>query len=76
MQASKRKCQLSEAFVSFAGIFGDRLFAFRGAARPKAFPYLTGREQATMLLYRPRFHHPEKATKPPNWPRPKMPGLG
>lgn len=73
---SMRGEQLSEAFVSFAGIFGDRLFAFRGAARPKAFPYLTGREQATMLLYRPRFRHPEKATKPPNWAEAEDAGPG
>ena len=58
--------QLSEAFVSFAGIYGDRLFAFKGAARPKGFPYLTGREQAQMLLYQPRFRHPDKAARPPN----------
>jgi uncharacterized protein len=33
------------AFVGFASIYGDRLFAFRSAARPTGFPYLTGREQ-------------------------------
>jgi uncharacterized protein YcbX len=59
--------ELNEAFVSFAGLYGDRLFAFRGAARPKGFPYLTGREQARMLLYCPRFRHPDRAAKPPNW---------
>jgi uncharacterized protein len=45
--------ELSEAFVGFAGTYGDRLFAFRTAARPTGFPYLTGREQPKMLLYRP-----------------------
>jgi len=30
------------------------------------FPYLTGRELAKMLLFRPRFRHPEKSAKPPN----------
>src|SRR5436309_2485209 len=35
---------LSEAFVGFAGVYGDRLFAFRSAVRPNGFPYLTGRE--------------------------------
>lgn len=63
---SMRGEELSEAFVSFAGFYGDRLFAFRGTARPKGFPYLTGREQAKMLLYRPHFRHPDKAAKPPN----------
>jgi uncharacterized protein YcbX len=63
---SMRGEELREAFVSFAGVYGDRLFAFRSAARPTGFPYLTGREQMRMLLYRPRFRHPEKAAKPPN----------
>ena len=58
--------ELSEAFVGFAGVYGDRLFAFRSAGRPSGFPYLTGREQMRMLLYRPHFRHPEKAEKPPN----------
>jgi len=63
---SMRGEELSAAFVSFAGVYGDRLFAFIGAARPKGFPYLTGREQKKLLLYRPRFRHPDKAAKPPN----------
>jgi uncharacterized protein len=63
---SMRGEALSEAFVSFTGIYGDRLFAFRGAARPVGFPSLTGREQMNMLRYRPRFRHPDKAAKPPN----------
>jgi uncharacterized protein YcbX len=58
--------ELSEAFVSFAGVYGDRLFAFVGAARPKSFPYFTGREQARMVLYRPRFRYPDRALMPPN----------
>lgn len=63
---SMRGEELNEAFVSFAGVYGDRLFAFKGAARPKWFPYFTGREQARMLLYRPRFRHPDRALMPPN----------
>src|ERR1700737_3827034 len=55
-----------EAFVWFSGVYGDRLFAFKSSAAPKGFPYLTGREQEEMLLYRPRFRHPERAAKPPN----------
>jgi uncharacterized protein YcbX len=58
--------ELEEAFVGFAGVYGDRLFAFKSSAAPKGFPYLTGREQEGMLLYRPRFRHPERAAKPPN----------
>src|SRR5262249_12789188 len=63
---SMRGEQICEAFVGFAGVYGDRLFAFKSTARPSGFPYLTGREQANMLLYQPRFRHPEKASKPPN----------
>jgi hypothetical protein len=63
---SMRGEELAEAFVGFAGIYGDRLFAFRSSARPPSFPYLTGREREEMLLYRPRFRHPDKAARPPN----------
>ena len=63
---SMRGEALNEAFLGFAGVYGDRLFAFRSPARPSGFPYLTGREQTRMVLYRPHFRHPEKAEKPPN----------
>src|SRR5258706_14184904 len=63
---SMRGEELSEAFVGFAGLYGDRLFAFRSTGRPSGFPYLTGREQRKMVLYRPGFRHPAKAAKPPN----------
>jgi uncharacterized protein YcbX len=56
---SMRGEELEEAFVGFSGVYGDRLFAFKSSAAPKGFPYLTGREQEEMLLYRPRFRHPE-----------------
>lgn len=63
---SMRGEELQEAFVGFPGIYGDRLHAFRSSAAPKGFPYLTGREQEAMLLYRPRYRHPERTTKPEN----------
>ena len=63
---SMRGQELEEAFVGFSGVYGDRLFAFKSSACPKGFPYLTGREQREMLLYRPRFRHPDKAASPPN----------
>ena len=63
---SMRGEELEEAFVGFSGVYGDRLFAFRSTARPKGFPYLTGREQEELLLYRPRFRDPQQAAKPPN----------
>jgi uncharacterized protein YcbX len=63
---SMRGEPLDEAFVGFSGVYGDRLYALRSSAAPKGFPYLTGREQQAMLLYRPTFRHPERMTKPPN----------
>jgi uncharacterized protein YcbX len=58
--------ELKESFVGFSGIYGDRLYAFRSSAAPKGFPYLTGREQEQLLLYRPRYRHPENMAKPTN----------
>jgi len=56
----------AEIFAGLSGVYGDRLFAFKSSAAPSGFPYLTGREQHNMLLYRPRFRHLERAAKPPN----------
>ena len=47
---SMRGEELQEAYVGFAGVYGDHLYAFRSSAAPKGFPYLTGREQERMLL--------------------------
>ena len=58
--------ELQEVFVGFPGIYGDRLYAFRSAAAPKGFPYLTGREQEQMILYRAKYRHPERMAKPGN----------
>jgi len=58
--------ELEEIFVGYAGIYGDRLYAFKSSAAPKGFPFLTGREQRRIILYRPRFRHPEKAARPVN----------
>ena len=66
---SMRGEQLPEIFASFAGVYGDRLFAFKSSATPVGFPYLTGREAHEMLLYRPCFRYPGKAAKPPTSPR-------
>jgi uncharacterized protein YcbX len=63
---SMRGEELHEAFVGFPGVYGDRLHAFRSSAAPKGFPWLTGREQEAMLLYRPRYRHPERSIKPGN----------
>ncbi|HZT18648.1 MAG TPA: MOSC domain-containing protein [Dongiaceae bacterium] len=63
---SMRGEELGAAHLGFAGVYGDRLYAFRSSARPAGFPYLTARERAEMLLYRPRFRDPARAALPPN----------
>src|SRR5215831_135507 len=63
---SMRGEELEEAFAGFAGIYGDRLFAFTSSGSPKGFPYFTAREQNRLLQYRPRFRHPDKAARPTN----------
>src|ERR1700741_2888473 len=63
---SMRGEELREAFLGFAGVYGDRVYAFRSATAPTGFPYLTGREQEQMLNFRPTFRHPERMAKPPN----------
>src|ERR671928_1372343 len=65
---SMRGEELREAFLGFAGVYGDRVWAFRSPAAPKGFPYQTGREQEQMILYRPAFRHPERMVAPPNLP--------
>ena len=61
---SMRGEELDEAFASYSGIYGDRVFAFRSSANHKGFPYFTAREQRRLLQYRPRFRYPDKAARP------------
>jgi MOSC domain-containing protein len=63
---SMRGEELQEIFAGYAGVYGDRLFAFQNWAARKGLPFLTGREQRRMILYRSRFRHPEKAARPVN----------
>lgn len=63
---SMRGEELDEIFAGYAGVYGDRLFAFASSASPLGFPYLTGRDQRQMVRYRPRFRLPEKAARPIN----------
>jgi uncharacterized protein YcbX len=58
--------EIPEAFVGFSGVYGDRCYAFRDEAARRGFPYLNANVQQRMLLYRPRFRHPERALAPPN----------
>jgi uncharacterized protein len=53
--------ELREAFVSFAGITGDRIYAFSDPAGPADFPWMTARKWRGMLLLQPRFVEPPPA---------------
>jgi uncharacterized protein YcbX len=63
---SMRGEELNELFAGYAGVYGDRLFAFESSANPKGFPFFTGRDQRQMIRYRARFRNPEKAARPVN----------
>src|ERR1043165_2411261 len=63
---SMRGEEMDEIFAGYAGVYGDRLFAFESSANRKAFPFFTGRDQRQMIRYRPRFRDPEKAAQPIN----------
>jgi len=63
---SMRGEELTELFAGYAGVYGDRLFAFESAANPRGFPFFTGRDQRQMVRYRARFRKPEKAARPVN----------
>jgi uncharacterized protein YcbX len=64
---SMRGEEMEEIFAGYAGVYGDRLFAFESSASPKGFPFFTGRDQRQMIRYRARFRNPEKAAHPVNW---------
>src|SRR5437764_14305208 len=63
---SMRGEEMAEIFAGYAGIYGDRRFAFESSASPKGFPFFTGRDQRQMIRYRARFRNPEKAARPVN----------
>lgn len=63
---SMRGEPLEQAFVGFAGVYGDRIYSFISSAAQKGFPYMTAREDAQMLLYRPRFRDASCAAAPIN----------
>lgn len=63
---SMRGEELEEMFAGYAGVYGDRLFAFVSEGSPKGFPYFTGRDQRRMIRYRARFRDPAKAAGPSN----------
>ena len=57
---------VAQAFVGFAGLMGDRAFAFVRSRGPKGFPWHTGREQEDLVLFRPHFREGGAATLPPD----------
>ena len=57
---------VAQAFVGFAGLMGDRAFAFVRTPGPKGFPWHTGREQEDLVLFRPHFREGGAATLPPD----------
>src|SRR6476646_5320895 len=63
---SMRGEEMEELFAGYAGVYGDRLYAFKTSEGPTAFPYFTGRQQRHMILYRARFRHADKAARPVN----------
>jgi uncharacterized protein YcbX len=63
---SMRGEEVEEMFAGYAGVYGDRLFAFTSSASRPGFPWLTAREQNEMILYRPRFRNPDRAARPMN----------
>jgi uncharacterized protein YcbX len=63
---SMRGEEMDEIFAGFAGVYGDRLFAFESSANRKGFPFFTGRDQRQMIRYRAQFRNPEMAARPRN----------
>lgn len=63
---SMRGEEMSEAFLGFSGIYGDRCFAFKNSTARKGFPYLNANVQPQMLRFRPQFRYAERAARPPN----------
>ncbi len=68
---------IQQAFLGFAGVYGDRIYAFGNNAAPAGFPFLTGRNRPEMLLYQARYRHQDAAQIPPNLMESEklMPGL-
>ncbi|MHB8753770.1 MAG: MOSC domain-containing protein [Candidatus Acidiferrales bacterium] len=58
---------LNEVFVTYAGLAGDRAYAFVDPENHSSFPWMTGRLKREMILFRPRFlAHPDPAVEHPS----------
>lgn len=73
---SMRGEQLQEAFVGFAGIYGDRIYSIHSTGQPHIFRWLTAREQPLLLRSQPVFHSPEAMRRPPNVEQAEVAGPG
>jgi uncharacterized protein YcbX len=67
---------VQEAHVGLDGILGDRQYSFVRAdqAASNSFPWMTARESARMLLYKPHFAQPPTPEQPEPRVRVLMPG--
>lgn len=54
---------LAEARVTFAGLVGDRVYAFVDNHNKSNFPWMTGRQGPEMILFRPRLLHAPPAAE-------------
>lgn len=64
---SMRGEELAEVFVSYAGVTGDRVYAFvddEKAAQGDNFPWVSGRVMPELLLYAPRFYEDMNSAHP------------
>jgi uncharacterized protein YcbX len=52
---------LEEVFVTYAGLTGDRAYAFVDKDNRSNFPWMTARQAHEMILFRPRFLAPSNA---------------
>src|SRR5689334_12050149 len=58
---SMRGEELDEAFLTFGGFRGDRVYALHNAKGHPDFRYFTARDQAKLLLCRPKHREGESA---------------
>lgn len=60
---SMRGEDLNEARLTFAGLSGDRVYAFVDTEDRSSFPWMTARKGAEWILFSPRFLNPAPATE-------------
>ena len=58
--------ELSEVFVTFGGVMGDRLYSLISDGGNPGFPWHTARDQESLLLYKPQYKQASTTLKPVN----------